>query len=128
MSERGSVHRDARLAFNLHHAGSFDCRACRRHATIRGNRVALGTDRRHKRSGRMGVQCSKRGVLLLGAREEFRAKALACAENAERATDPVERLRFLEMAEAWINLADRVGARGEGARTPRDGTSRGGGK
>jgi hypothetical protein len=90
-------------------------------ATIRGNRVALGTYRRHMRSGRMGVQCSKRGVLLLGTREEFRAKALACAENAERATDPVERLRFLEMAEAWINLAERVGAHGDGARKPRDG-------
>jgi hypothetical protein len=65
-----------------------------------------------------GVQCSKRGVLLLGAREEFRAKALASAESAEQATDPVERLRLLEVAEAWMNLADRVSARDAHERTP----------
>lgn len=46
----------------------------------------------------------------MGAREEFRAKALACAESAERASDPAERLQLLEMAEAWINLAERVAA------------------
>jgi hypothetical protein len=45
----------------------------------------------------------------LGVREEFRAKALACAESAEKASDPTERLQLLEVAEAWINLAERVG-------------------
>ena len=73
------------------------------------------------------MQCSKRGVLLLGAREEFRAKALACAENAEKATDPVERLRLLEMAEAWINLAERVGAHDD-LRARVDASSRDGNK
>jgi hypothetical protein len=77
-------------------------------------RISLGCVRSE------GVQCSKRGVLLLGAREEFRAKALACAESAEQATDPVERLRLLEVAEAWMNLAERVGAHDARERAPGD--------
>ncbi len=39
---------------------------------------------------------------------EYRSKAIECAEAAERAHDPEERLEFLKMAQAWIKLADHA--------------------
>ncbi len=41
---------------------------------------------------------------------EYRRKAIECAEAAERAHDLHERLELLEMAQAWIKLAEHTRA------------------
>ncbi len=40
--------------------------------------------------------------------EEYRQKALECAEAADRVSDLKERLTLLEIAQAWLRLADHV--------------------
>ena len=56
----------------------------------------------------------------MGSREDvacYRLYAANCVEIAARLSDPVRKLFFLRMAQAWGNLADRVGkAEQEGAR------------
>jgi hypothetical protein len=43
--------------------------------------------------------------------DEYRQKALECAEAADRVSDLQERLTLLEIAQAWFKLADRVTGR-----------------
>jgi hypothetical protein len=41
-------------------------------------------------------------------RENYRQKALECAEAADGASDPAERLALLEIAQAWLRLSDHL--------------------
>lgn len=40
--------------------------------------------------------------------DEYRRKALECAEAADRVSDLNERLTLLEIAQAWLRLANHV--------------------
>jgi hypothetical protein len=42
--------------------------------------------------------------------EVYRAKSLECLQTAQRANDPAAKASFLELAEQWRELADRVDA------------------
>jgi hypothetical protein len=44
--------------------------------------------------------------------EEYQQKAAECLEQANSATDPTNRALLLEMAQAWIRLADETKTRG----------------
>jgi hypothetical protein len=45
--------------------------------------------------------------------EDYRHKAVECAEAAEAASDATERLALLEIAQAWQRLATRVSDRSQ---------------
>lgn len=42
--------------------------------------------------------------------DEYRRFARECLALAEKATDPMDRVRLLAMAQAWRNLADKKDA------------------
>jgi hypothetical protein len=41
-------------------------------------------------------------------REDYRQKAVECAEAAEGASELAERIALLEIAQAWLRLADHL--------------------
>ncbi len=45
--------------------------------------------------------------------DDYRLKALECAEAADRVSDLQERLTLLEIAQAWFKLADHATGRPE---------------
>jgi hypothetical protein len=45
--------------------------------------------------------------------DDYRLKALECAEAADRVSDLQERLTLLEIAQAWFKLADHATDRPE---------------
>jgi hypothetical protein len=46
-------------------------------------------------------------------REEYLRYAEECAALAQRTADPEARMRFLEMAQAWRELADKISKRSQ---------------
>jgi hypothetical protein len=50
--------------------------------------------------------------------DDYRLKALECAEAAERVSDLQERLTLLEIAQAWFKLADHATGRPEDDQPP----------
>jgi hypothetical protein len=58
------------------------------------------------------------------AREWYRRKAGACAAAAENMVEPADRAVMLEIARAYMTLADHVGARHDQGTTHRDGDDR----
>ena len=53
--------------------------------------------------------------------DDYRLKALECAEAADRVSDLQERLTLLEIAQAWFRLADHATGRAENDARPPDG-------
>jgi hypothetical protein len=52
----------------------------------------------------------------MASSDEYRRLAQECIALAERATEPLDRVRLLAMAQAWRELADKEDMRGP---TPR---------
>lgn len=44
----------------------------------------------------------------MSRREDYRQKAVECAEAAEGASELAERIALLEIAQAWLRLADHL--------------------
>ena len=52
------------------------------------------------------------GTAAMASAEEFRGLAEQCFALAQKATDPQDKARLIQMAQSWRELADRVEQRG----------------
>jgi hypothetical protein len=50
----------------------------------------------------------------MSSESEYRRWAAACLDLGKRAAELTDRTRLFVIAEAWLDLADRVGRRGAG--------------